>query len=121
METGTDPDWNGLQGCKSRLEPSIHEVMSDPIIHAVMRRDGVTTAELWQVIEAVRRRAVSTHHANQRDANCAADGRVRLQMSEDDTSRPGSISDHSCVNCDVAHKPYQQELPSVGLTNRRQS
>lgn len=56
MKTGTDPDWNGLHGCKCRIEPSIGEVTSDPIIQALMRRDGVTMAELRQVIEAARRR-----------------------------------------------------------------
>ena len=29
-----------------RSEPSLSEVMADPIIHAVMRRDGVTAEQL---------------------------------------------------------------------------
>jgi hypothetical protein len=33
-------------------EPSIQEVMSDPIVHLVMRRDGLTPENVWAVIEA---------------------------------------------------------------------
>ena len=33
-------------------EPSIREVMSDPIIHLVMRRDGLTPEIVWAVIQA---------------------------------------------------------------------
>jgi hypothetical protein len=29
-----------------RSEPSLSEVMADPIVHAVMRRDGVTAEQL---------------------------------------------------------------------------
>jgi hypothetical protein len=29
-----------------RSEPSLSEVMADPIVHAVMRRDGVTDEQL---------------------------------------------------------------------------
>jgi hypothetical protein len=31
--------------------------MSDPIVQAVMRRDGLTCQDIWRVIEAARRRA----------------------------------------------------------------
>ncbi len=33
-------------------EPSIREVMSDPIVHLVMRRDGLTPEDVWPVILA---------------------------------------------------------------------
>ncbi len=33
-------------------EPSIQEVMSDPIVHLVMRRDGLTPESVWAVIQA---------------------------------------------------------------------
>ena len=32
-------------------EPSIQEVMSDPIVHLVMRRDGLTPESVWAVIQ----------------------------------------------------------------------
>jgi len=32
------------------LEPRLSEVLNDPLIHAVMARDGVTDAELRSVI-----------------------------------------------------------------------
>ncbi len=32
--------------------PSIQEVMSDPIVHLVMRRDGLTPESVWAVIQA---------------------------------------------------------------------
>lgn len=35
-------------------EPDLHELLADPVIHAVMRRDGVSTAELWAVIRTGR-------------------------------------------------------------------
>ena len=33
-------------------EPSIQEVMSDPLVHLVMRRDGLTPESVWAVIQA---------------------------------------------------------------------
>ena len=35
-----------------RGEPSIQKLMSDPIIHLVMRRDGLTPEIVWAVIQA---------------------------------------------------------------------
>jgi len=32
------------------LEPRLSDVLSDPVVHAVMARDGVTEAELRSVI-----------------------------------------------------------------------
>ena len=36
-------------------EPNLAEMLSDPILLAVMARDGVSSAELWAVVERVRR------------------------------------------------------------------
>ncbi len=33
-------------------EPSIQEVMSDPIVRLIMRRDGLTPESVWAVIRA---------------------------------------------------------------------
>ncbi len=33
-------------------EPSIREVMSDPLVRLVMRRDGLTPESVWAVIQA---------------------------------------------------------------------
>ena len=37
-------------------EPALIEVLADPLIHAVMRRDGVTIAELCSAIRTAKRR-----------------------------------------------------------------
>jgi len=36
-------------------EPPLDEVLCDPMIHLVMRRDGVDPIELLELIDAVRR------------------------------------------------------------------
>lgn len=33
-----------------RGEPGIRDLMADPIVHAVMRRDGLESADVWRVI-----------------------------------------------------------------------
>jgi hypothetical protein len=38
------------------MEPELQELLGDPVIHAVMRRDGVTPAELCLVIRTGRLR-----------------------------------------------------------------
>jgi len=37
-------------------EPALEEVLADPVIHAVMRRDGVTLAELQAAIRRAQQR-----------------------------------------------------------------
>ncbi|MEO5337639.1 MAG: hypothetical protein H7841_12200 [Magnetospirillum sp. WYHS-4] len=32
------------------IEPPLHEVMSDPIVHLVMRRDGIDATHVWSVL-----------------------------------------------------------------------
>jgi hypothetical protein len=38
------------------VEPSLLELMDDPLTHAVMRRDGLTADHVWQVIREAQRR-----------------------------------------------------------------
>jgi hypothetical protein len=49
-----------LAGCspwgRPGSEPSLPEVLADPLIHAVMRRGGVSRAELDSVIAGAQRR-----------------------------------------------------------------
>ena len=49
-------NWTASAWQEARLEPSLREIMSDPIVQAVMRRDGLTCQDVWRVIEAARRR-----------------------------------------------------------------
>ena len=53
-------------------EPSIQEVMSDPIVHLVMRRDGLTPESVWAVIQAAS---------------------VKLQV------KPKEVADFGCRSC----------------------
>lgn len=48
---GAARDWLG-----SGTEPALEEVLADPLVHLVMRRDGVTPAQLGAVIAAARAR-----------------------------------------------------------------
>jgi hypothetical protein len=48
-------------------EPSLAEMLADPLVHLVMRRDGVSRAELEAAIAAARR-----HDRNARCCRCAA-------------------------------------------------
>ncbi len=36
-------------------EPSVLELMEDPIVHLIMRRDGLRPSDLWRVVEDARR------------------------------------------------------------------
>ena len=38
------------------VEPSLHDMMADPIVRVVMRHDGVSSEELRGMIEALRAR-----------------------------------------------------------------
>ena len=53
--TGRDsagkPDWSG-----AGIEPALADVMNDPLVRLVMRRDSLTPGEVWSVVNAVRRR-----------------------------------------------------------------
>jgi hypothetical protein len=44
-------DWR-----RAGAELALHEVMAEPIVHLVMRRDGLTPEDVWAVVEEVRRR-----------------------------------------------------------------
>jgi hypothetical protein len=55
-----------LGGCPAwgepGAEPPLGEVLADPIVHAVMRRDGVSRAALDSVIAGAQRRLRTRHH-----------------------------------------------------------
>ena len=38
----------------ARLEPSLSEALSDPIVKLVMQKDGVKDDDIWPLIESVR-------------------------------------------------------------------
>jgi hypothetical protein len=38
------------------IEPALREVLADPLVHLVMRRDGVSPAELAAVVAAARQK-----------------------------------------------------------------
>jgi hypothetical protein len=44
-------DWR-----RAGVELALNEVMAEPIVHLVMRRDGLTPEDIWAVVEEVRRR-----------------------------------------------------------------
>jgi hypothetical protein len=46
-----EPDWR-----RAGFELPLHEVMAEPIVHLVMRRDGLTPEDVWAVVEEVRHR-----------------------------------------------------------------
>ncbi len=41
---------------RNDCEPSLYELLGDPVIHAVMRRDGIDRAALIDVIDGARAR-----------------------------------------------------------------
>ena len=51
---------DGLHECQPwdcpGIEPALCEVLADPLVHAVMRRDGVSRAALESVIAGAQRR-----------------------------------------------------------------
>jgi hypothetical protein len=56
-----------------RGEPPLRDVLEDPVVHAVMRRDGVTRELLEAVIEQARcRLAGRGQAAGGRAVSCAA-------------------------------------------------
>ncbi len=51
------------------FEPSLHEALSDPVIQAVMNRDGVSREELVQLILVARARLMPPREAPSHVAN----------------------------------------------------
>ena len=49
------PDWSG-----AGIEPALADVMNDPLVRLVMRRDSLTPDEVWSVVNAARRRLKHT-------------------------------------------------------------
>lgn len=37
-------------------EPAVEELLSDPIFEFLMRRDGLTRADVWRAVERARRK-----------------------------------------------------------------
>jgi len=54
---GDCPPWG-----KPGTEPPLCEVLADPLVHAVMRRDGVSRAALDSVIARAQRRLRTRDH-----------------------------------------------------------
>jgi hypothetical protein len=46
----------GDRWTRAGVEPALEELLADPVLHLVMRRDGVSLAELRAVIAAARAR-----------------------------------------------------------------
>jgi hypothetical protein len=44
-------DWR-----RAGVELALNEVMAEPVVHLVMRRNGLTPEDVWAVVEEVRRR-----------------------------------------------------------------
>lgn len=38
------------------VEPSVEDLMSDPIVHLILRRDRITPADTWAAVTGARRR-----------------------------------------------------------------
>jgi hypothetical protein len=43
------------------IEPRLEDMLADPLVRAVMRRDGVTSEELRDILEALRARRPETY------------------------------------------------------------
>ena len=48
------------------IEPRLDDVLADPLVRTVMRRDGVTTEELRDILEALRARRSEIHAEGKR-------------------------------------------------------
>ena len=63
-------------------EPPLEDVLVDPIVHAVMRRDAVSRADLDRLITEVRERLVPIHSsARARDKRATSKLAVSLPSS----------------------------------------
>lgn len=60
-EPGIDQDW-GMGG----IEPPLQELMNDPIMHLLLRRDGLTSKAVWQFVEQERDRLGKTGRSHRR-------------------------------------------------------
>ena len=50
------------------VEPSVEDLMSDPIVHLILRRDRITPADTWAAVTDARR---SLHRQRARTARLA--------------------------------------------------
>jgi hypothetical protein len=44
---------------RAGIEPPLEDLFNDRIAHLIMRRDGITLAEVWWLVETVRARMVA--------------------------------------------------------------
>lgn len=66
------------------IELALHEVMAEPIVHLVMRRDHLTADDVWAVIEEVRRR----HRGTGPEASAESGVRLAADEENEDASQP---------------------------------
>ena len=63
---------------RAGVELVLHEVMAEPIVHLVMRRDRLTADDVWAVInEAQRRQRLRTEAAGASGSALAGDGELQ--------------------------------------------
>lgn len=72
-------DWR-----RAGVELALHEVMAEPIVHLVMRRDHLTADDVWAVIEEVRRR----HRGTEPGASAGSGARLAADEENEHASRP---------------------------------
>jgi hypothetical protein len=63
---------NGIQPCWARCEPSVAEMLNDPVVRAVMAADGVATDELAALlgIEVHRADRLTRREKQEQAAQC---------------------------------------------------
>ncbi len=52
LSRSTHAPWPGARWRAAGQEPALDEVLADPLVHAVMQRDGVTPSALRAVVAA---------------------------------------------------------------------
>jgi hypothetical protein len=55
------------------VEPSVEDLMSDPIVHLILRRDRITPADTWTAVTDARRRLHRRRARTARPATLAQD------------------------------------------------
>lgn len=62
LSSGAEMDEPGIdRDCgRGGIEPSLQELMSDPIMHLLLRRDGLPSQAVWRLVEQERERLGKT-------------------------------------------------------------
>lgn len=55
------------------VEPSVEDLMRDPIVHLILRRDRITPADTWAVVTNARRRLHRPRASTARPARLTQD------------------------------------------------